>query len=36
MKEATKKALLKILAELGKAVVQILIGILVVVISKYL
>ena len=36
MKEATKKALLKVLKELGKAVVQILIGILVALISKYL
>lgn len=36
MKEATKKALLKVLAELYKAVVEILIGVLLIIISKYI
>ena len=36
MKETTKKALLKVLAELYRAVVEILIGILLLKLSKYI
>lgn len=36
MKDATKKALIKVLGELYRAVVEILIGVLLIYISRYI